>query len=139
MTSLRGIIRDESNLEMLKSELTEPFNKEIKILTETNDKQTNENMSIKRLLHEHQKYLEKIRRAETKNNIFISGIPNILKIDLLSIPNDDNGEETTTDHVEIIHHILNFVNPGISTEQYKVPVNFNAKGKLLPSLCKSIY
>ena len=35
--------------------------------------------------------------------------------------------DTTDDHVEIIHHILKFVNPGMTKQEYKILVNLNAK------------
>ena len=129
VASLRGIIRDELNtkLEEIKAELSNTLNTKIKTLTDETDRLSAENVSIKKVLQEHQKYLERARKGETKNTIFISGIPNVLLSDMTDIPNGDNDGDTTDDHVEIIHHILNFVNPGITKQEYKILVNFDAK------------
>ena len=44
------------------------------------------------------------------DNIFISGIPNEMEI----------GDQDVNDNKKILHHILNFVNPGITDNDYKI-------------------
>ena len=130
VASLRGIIRDELNtkFEEMKTELSNTINVKIKTVADENDRLSAENVSIKRVLQEHQKYFERARKDETNNNIFISGIPKVLLSDMSGLPNAEVADEdTTADHVGIIHHILNFVNPGMTKEQYKILFNFDAK------------
>ena len=67
---------------------------------------------------EQQKLLERLRSEDTKNNIFISGIPN-------EITKDD--DTLTSDHKEIINYILTFVKPDIEEENYKILKNFEPR------------
>ena len=128
VASLRGIIREEldTKFKTLETELSNTINNKIASLSEENKRLSTENEGIKKVLLEHQKCLERTRKEETKHNIFIAGIPNKLKTDMTSIPNQ-NETDITDDHVEIIHHIMNFVNPGITKDQYKILKNFDAK------------
>ena len=74
ITSIRGIIREKNTkFADLKKELTNSVNTKFNKLSEENDKLINENNMVKK---EHQIFMENTRKFRTKNNIFISGIPN---------------------------------------------------------------
>ena len=128
VTTLRSIIRDELTNKFNEHEKT--INATIKAkltaITNENERLTQENKVIKKVLNEQQKFLERTRKEDTKNNIFISGIPNELSLDLSTIPTE-NTNEKTNNHAEIIHHILNFVEPGIKKKDYKILMNFDCK------------
>ena len=128
VTSIRGIIREELNtkLEEMKTELSNLVRSEVKTVSDENKRLAEENKNMKKILLEHQKFMERARREETKNNIFISGIPNAVKQDFQAITTIDD-ENAVTDHAEIIHHVVKFVNPTIKKEDYKILVNFDAK------------
>ena len=73
-----------------------------------------------------QKYLEKIRRGESKVNLFISGIPNELNMDLSDLADDGVGDDAKVkDPARIIQHVLEFVNPEIEPDNYEILVNFD--------------
>lgn len=84
VTTLRSIIRDELTNKFNEHEKT--INATIKAkltaITNENERLTQENKVIKKVLNEQQKFLERTRKEDTKNNIFISGIPNELSLDL---------------------------------------------------------
>ena len=84
---------------------------------------------IKKVLSEQQKYLERMQREQNKNNVFLTGIPNAVTADMSETPNDedDGGEGIINDHIVIIHHVLNFVYPGIQTTDYKIQKNFDPR------------
>ena len=128
VASMRGIIREEMTtlFEGFKKELTKSVNGQIKVLSDENKKIAAENASIKKVLQEHQKALERVQKEETKNNIFISGLPVSLNAGMNDI-SEVNDNDAVTDHVEIIHHVLNFVNPGTEKEDYKILFNFEAR------------
>ena len=104
VTTLRSIIRDELTNKFNEHEKT--INATIKAkltaITNENERLTQENKVIKKVLNEQQKFLEQTRKEDTKNNIFISGIPNELSLDFTTIPNE-NTNEKTNNHAEIIH------------------------------------
>ena len=130
VASLRGIIREEldTKFRQLETDLSNTINLKIKAVADENKRLSTENESIKKVLLEHQKCLERTRKEETKHNIFIAGIPNTLKSDMTGIPGaGDVDADITNDHAQIIHHVLNFVCPGITNDQYKILVNFDAK------------
>ena len=60
------------------------------------------------MLYEEQESLERLHKVSTKNNIFVSGIPNVLTANLSKIPEAMEGGDIIDDHIEIIHHV--FVN-----------------------------
>ena len=128
VNSLRGIIREElnTNLTQLKADLNKSIDTKIKTLTEENTKLLEENKTIKAVQSEQQKCLERMQKKDSKNNIFIAGIPNVLNADMTEAqrnPDDDSIE----DHIEIVHHVLSFVKPGISKDDYKILKNFEAR------------
>ncbi len=130
IASIRGIIRDELNtkFETLKTDLTRTLDAKIRSLTTENSKLAQENLVIKKVLGEQQKCLERMQRNSSKENIFISGIPNKLLSDMSDVPGDDaNPNDVTDDHTTIIHHVLNFVNPDITNNCYKIVKNFDAR------------
>ena len=126
VNSLRGILREELTTQLadMKEDMLKTIDAKIKTVADENEKLLSENVAIKAVLQEHQK----ARKEETKNNIFISGIPNLLKSYMSGIPVNDE-EESTNDYQKIIHHILSFVNPDIRKEDYKILVNFEAREK----------
>ena len=125
VNSLRGIIREElnANFAQLKSDMTKSIDAKIKTLTDENDKLLEENTVIKAVLAEEQKYLERMRKEETKHNIFMSGIPNALNADMSNIRRNLD-DEAVDDHEEIIHHILSFVNTINTINTIKYNKNF---------------
>ena len=129
VASLRGVIREEldTKFRQLETDLSNTINTKIRAVAEENERLTTENESIKKVLLEHQKCLERTRREETKHNIFMAGIPNSVKNDMSGVPHGDEDADKTSDHAEIIHHVLKFVSPGITKEQYKIIMNFDAK------------
>ena len=130
VNSLRGILREElaTKLEELKTELSQTIENKLQSLREDNERLTAENESMKGVLKEHQKFFERQRKEETKNNIFISGIPKTILSDMSDIPGPNTAAgETSQDHKEIIHHILEFVNPDLKKEDYKILINFETK------------
>ena len=112
----------------MKTELSNLVRAEVKTVSEENIRLAEENKAMKKVLLEHQKFMERTRKEETKNNIFISGIPNAVQPDFQNISVADD-ENAVTDHVDIIHHVLSFVSPDIRKENYKILVNFKAKEK----------
>ena len=128
VASIRGIIREELNtkLEAMKTELSNLVKSEVKTVADENKRLADENATIKKVLSEHQKFMERSQRELSKNNIFISGIPNAVQPDFQNIANADD-ENAITNHVDIVHHILNFVSPGIDKESYQILKNFDAK------------
>ena len=64
------------------------------------------------MLSEHQKFVERSQRELSKNNLFISGIPNAAQPNFQNTA-DVEDESSVTNHVDIIHHALDFVSPGI--------------------------
>ena len=66
---------------------------------------------------EQQKTLEYLKRDKIRHNVFISGIPNTIKIN-----NND-----TADNKVIINHILKFLLPNIKEEDYKINKEFEPK------------
>ena len=128
VASIRGIIRDELNtkLEAMKTELSNMVKAEVKTVADENKRLIDENAAIKKVLSEHQKFMERSRRELPKNNIFISGIPNAVQPDFKNIANADD-ENAVTNHVDIVHYVLNFVSPGIDKKNYKILINFDAK------------
>ena len=128
VTSLRGIIREElsTKLEAMKAELSNLVKSEVKTVTDENIRLAQENVTMKKVLSEQQRFLERTRREETKNNLFISGIPNAVKPNFLDTAEMED-ENAVTNHVDIIHHVLNFVKPNIQKEDYKILFNFDAK------------
>ena len=75
VTTLRSIIRDELTNKFNEHEKT--INATIKAkltaITNENERLTQENKVIKKVLNKQQKFLERTRKEDTKNNIFISG------------------------------------------------------------------
>ena len=66
---------------------------------------------------EQQKYLEYIRKDRTKNNIFISGIPNEITTE----------ETIERNYVQILKSVLNITDPGIETTAYHIIKNFEPR------------
>ena len=64
--------------------------------------------------------MERSRKEETKHNIFISGIPITMKKDMSNVADPEVDDDTTADPKLIIHHILNFICPGIEENDYKL-------------------
>ena len=128
VASIRGIIREELNtkLEAMKTELSNLVKAEVKTVADENKRLIDENAAIKKVLSEHQKFMERSQRELSKNNLFISGIPNAVQPDFQNTANVED-ENAITNHVDIIHHVLNFVSPGIDKKSYKILVNFDAK------------
>ena len=96
-------------------------------MTKENEKLTQENNAIKKVVSEQQKCLERLQRNDSKNNIFISGIPDKLKADMTSIPNVGDEDDAIGDPEIIIHHILGFLHPTITKDCYKVVKNFDTR------------
>ena len=119
INSIRGIIREEldSKFDALKKELAKTFESKIKKVSEDVTNLMSENNTLKKVVLQQQHFLENIRRERTKENIFVSGIPNILTID---------GEDTE-DPKKILDTVMKFVCPTLGDEGYEVLVNFEPK------------
>ena len=91
---------------------------ELKLIKEERDQ-------MKKVISEQQKFLETVRRDRSKNNLFMSGIPNSFEID---------GVETT-DNDKIVKHILSFVHPTIAAENYKCIKTFEPRDGLPRHSC----
>ena len=84
-----------------------------------------ERINTKKVISEQQRFLETVRRDRVKDNIFISGIPNSLDI-----------EGTNTDsNDEIVLHILSFIEPTTSVEDYKIIKAFDPRDGLPRHSC----
>ena len=110
----------------MKIELSNLVKSEVKTVSEENKRLADENTAMKKVLLEHQKCMERTRKEETKKNLFISGIPNAVQPDFQTVAESDD-ENAVTSHEDIIHHVLDFVCPGIEKEDYKILVNFDSK------------
>lgn len=86
----------------MKINLSQTIENKIQPIREENERLTKENKKMKVVLQEHQKYLERIRKEETKNNIFISGIPKAILSDMSDIPGPNVEGETSEDHIKIL-------------------------------------
>ena len=77
--SIHGIICDklDTNLTQLKTDLNKSIDIKIKTLTEESTKLLEENKTFKAVIAEQQKCKERMPKQKSKNNIFISGIPNV--------------------------------------------------------------
>ena len=119
INSIRGIIREEldSKFDALKKELTKSFDTKIKKVSDDLANVVSENNTLKKVVLQQQHFLENIRRDRTKENVFVSGIPNILTID--EVPNENP--------TEILREVMNFVCPTLVEEDYEVLVNFDPK------------
>ena len=126
---IRGIIREELNtkFDTLKKDLTKTIDNKVKTLTDENQKLMRENTMIKKVVSEQQKCLERLQRNDSKNNIFISGIPNKVNTDMETVPDDNTAEDVVDSPEEIIHHILTFLHPAITNDCYKIVKNFDAR------------
>ena len=60
--------------------------------------------------------MERSQRELSKNNLLISGIPNAAQPDFQNTA-DVEDERAVTNHLDIIHHALNFVSAGIEKLQ----------------------
>ena len=78
VNSIRGIIREELNIKFdtLKKDLADTYKTKFDSIAEEQTKIVNEITIMKNILAEHQTSIENQRRENTKNNMFISGIPN---------------------------------------------------------------
>ena len=131
VTSIRGIIRDELNTKLteIKDNLMQVINTKFNSLKAENETITQENQLFKKALCEQQLCLERMQRKQNINNIFVSGLPNALTMDMSKPPED---EDTVTgdivdDHTVILQHVLEFVHPGIATTDYKILKNFDPR------------
>ena len=133
VASIRGIIREEltTKFDNLKKELNKSIDTKIKSLTDENKRLTQENNAIKKVVSEQQKCLERLQRNDSKNNIFISGVPNKLNANMTSTPGDNDAEHEEEDVIEdpetIVHHILGFLHPTITNDCYKILKSFDAR------------
>ena len=75
-----------------------------------------DNKLLKKTILEQQKFLEGAQREKTKNNVFVTGIPE-------TFTGDDNIE--ITDKKKIVQKVFTFVNQQIAVEKYKVVKVFN--------------
>ena len=57
--------------------------------------------------------MEGLRREKVKNNAFITGIPEKLYIDQVEV----------TDKAVILDYAFNYINNGVTREQYKIEKN----------------
>ena len=69
-----------------------------------------ENAKMKKSTNEQQKFLETSKRASIRNNVFISGLPNILTQD----------ETQITDNDEIVQSLFEHLVPGFPKENYTI-------------------
>ena len=80
---------------------------------------------MKKVISEQQRFLETVKRDKVKDNIFISGIPNSMDI----------GGTNTVKNDEIVLHILSFIEPTVSDEDYKVVKAFDPRDGLPRHSC----
>ena len=119
VNSIRGIIREEldSKFDTLKKELTKSFDTKIKKVSDDLANIVLESNTLKKVVLQQQHFLENIRKERTKENIFVSGIPNTLTID--DEPNDDPNVK--------LRKVMNLVCPNLEEDAYEVLVNFEPK------------
>ena len=103
----------EANYELLKKELQEMTSLKDDLQALIDDKP-----KIGKVINEQQKCLERLHRAEIKNNVFITGIPNKLNL-------NDNSE--TDDNNVIIKSLFNTVANDVSEENYKIIKTFEGQ------------
>lgn len=123
VNSIRGIMREEldTKLDSVKKDLYAKIDTKFNFLKAENDKITQENTLIKKILREQQTCLERLQKEQNKNNLFVTGIPNSITTDILGTP------ETIVSADDVLHHVLNFVYPGIEVESYKVLKHFDPR------------
>ena len=97
----------------LNKAITTKYDKRCKELSDENEQIRNENKVIKMTILEQQKFLEFIGKDRTKNNIFISGVPNEMTTEGDVENNDGN----------ILQSVLNVTTPGIDTTTYRIVKN----------------
>ena len=117
--TLRGIIREELQTQttVLENTIKLKYDGKIKAVEEENSRLKKENTEIKKAVSEQQKFLERLRSEKNMDNIFISGIPNKMVINELE----------TNDANLIVGHILKYVSPDLTPENYKILKNFEPR------------
>ena len=120
-TAISNIITDTINAALDKK--FEQLNLEKKFddfraeLKAENEKINTENQVLRKAIVEQQKCLERLHNDSVKANVFVSGIPVTLATD---------GRELNTP-VDIIHHILKYVAPEITKNDYKILHTFEPR------------
>ena len=76
---------------------------------------------IKKTILEQQKFLEFIGKDRTKNNIFISVVPNEMTTD----------GDVENNYANILQSVLNVTTPGIDTTTYRILKNFESKDEAI--------
>ena len=104
---LKGILSADIN----------PLKAEVKNLRDDLNESSEQCKAMKKVLLEQQKALESLKREKNRNNVFISGIPNAVMI----------ADNETVDNKTIVDHILKFVLPTITEEDYKIDKAFVPK------------
>jgi hypothetical protein len=101
------------------------FRKEVDDLKDELNTIKDERNTLKKVISEQQKFLETLKRDKVKDNIFIAGIPNSLNI---------SGADTS-DNAKIVHHILSFIDPNTSVDDYKMIKEFEPRQGLPRHSC----
>lgn len=86
---------------------------EVKTLREELDAKTNEIKTLKKVIEEHQKFIENSNNEKKAKNVFITGVP-IKYLD-------------KTDSKNVIQSILSEVDPDISVDDYTIVKDFDCK------------
>ena len=122
--TLRNIIKDtidRSIDEKIPNDLGKVIDEMKKDYDDKITKLQTDNSLLKKTILEQQKFLEGVHREKTKNNVFVTGIPE-------TFTGEDNIE--ISDKKEIIQKAFTIVNQQISTQSYKVVKVFDpAQGK----------
>ena len=95
----------------------EPMKTEIQSLRDDLNDSKDQFAMLKKVSLEQQKQLEFLKREKIRNNVFISGLPNTVKI----------GNNDTVDNKTIVGHVLKFVLPTINDTDYKIDKAFEPK------------
>lgn len=113
-TKIKEIIEDIKGI--VKADI-DPMKVEIKSLREDLDNSKDQCKIMKKVILEQQKTLEYLKRDRIRHNVFISGIPNTIKI---------NNNDTANNKI-IVDYILKFLLPNIKDEDYKINKEFDSK------------
>ena len=119
VATLREVIRDELKTQTaaLENTMKTKYDARIKTVEDENERLKKENTEIKKAISEQQKFLERVSNEKNMDNIFISGIPNKMEIE----------DAEVEDNKVILNHILKFVNPDITADDYKILKNFDPR------------
>ena len=122
--TLRNIIKDtieRSIDERIPNDLGKIIEDMRKDYDEKIEKLQSDNKLLKKTIFEQQKFLEGVHREKTKNNVFVTGIPE-------TFTGDDNIE--ITDKKEIVRKAFTLVNHEVSVDTYRIVKVFDpAEGK----------